>query len=556
MKHALKGNSRKGTRRNLKLETLERREVFAVGGLDPTFAFGFGKTIADFGGTEDFSKDSAFQSDGKIVVVGGTMAGGGDYNFALARYNSDGSLDASFGGLGGIGAGRMAADFASGMDIAEKVIIQPDGKILVIGWTNPFGNETGEFPGNLDTPVQERRWAIARFHTDGTLDNAFGTLGKVVVHRVGQYDYLNVTGAFVIGNKLLIVSGHSSEGVMTQLNLGDGSVDASFGNSGILEFNCPISIGGVAIHQGGIVVSGRTDTDNLAFARFHMDGTLDTNFGFNGVAVVGPSYHGFLNSVAVQSDGSIVGAGGAHALQGNDFRLVLARVLPNGTPDATFNIDGVCDVTLPASGIGQLTDVVLGPNGTLVASGFIQANNATDFAVVRVGTDGALDQNFGVDGIVKIDFGNSEDWATSVLTYANGKILVTGTANGNFAIARINGAGVLGNPPGLVRPDGLFLLEDRRERLPLRGEFLLGFVERIDQAIAQYRATNPLPPTVARPRASGPASRANSLSRVFPSGLVDGFFAELGDETMERGGTNANIANHPHQLSLRVSGSH
>ena len=191
MNFARKRNRRDGARRVLKLESLERREVFAVGGLDPSFGNGWGKTVTDFGGSVDWSSDSAFQADGKIVVVGGTTAGGGNHNFAVARYNSDGSLDATFGGFAGIAPGRVATDFAAGMDQAGKVLIQPDGKILVIGWTDPFGDEIGEYPGYENEPVQEHRWAIARYNSDGSMDNSFGILGKVVVHRPGQYDVVD-----------------------------------------------------------------------------------------------------------------------------------------------------------------------------------------------------------------------------------------------------------------------------------------------------------------------------------------------------------------------------
>ncbi len=194
MNRASKRDRRPVTRRVIQLETLERREVFAVGGLDPTFAGGWGKTVTDFGGSTDWSSDSAFQADGKIVVVGSTTAGGGNHNFALARYNSDGSLDATFGGFAGIGAGRVVTDFAAGMDQAGKVLIQPDGKIIVVGWTNPFGDEVGELPGYENEPVQEHRWAIARYNADGSMDNSFGVLGKVVVHRPGQYDVVEPAG--------------------------------------------------------------------------------------------------------------------------------------------------------------------------------------------------------------------------------------------------------------------------------------------------------------------------------------------------------------------------
>jgi uncharacterized delta-60 repeat protein len=545
MKRASKRSPREVTRRALKLETLERREVFAVGGLDPTFAYGWGKTATDFGGSADWSMDSAFQADGKIVVVGGTTAGGGNHNFAIARYNSNGTLDASFGGLAGIGAGRVVTDFAAGMDQAQKVLIQPDGKILVIGWTDPFGSETGELPGYEDADVDEHRWAVARYNSDGSVDESFGLYGKVVVHRPGQYDVVSVAGAFIVGDKLILVSEDVNSSLISRLNLSDGSVDATFGNAGHVVADTPIVVRAAALHGDGIVLAGNAKVGSaMAFSRIHMNGSVDNNFGVNGLAVIGPEYASAqLYAVVVQADGKIVGAG----------EKSVVRVLGNGTADATFSVDGVARFE---ADLYQFYDVALGANGTIIAAGW--AYNGSDFAVARVGSDGALDQNFGVGGIVKIDFGLfsfSSDYGTSVLTYANGKILVSGNAGQDFGLTRINGAAVLGNPGGPIRPGGLLgQLPNLPPALGLfRPGFLLNLVERIDQAIAEHRAQQQVDPAVpqrAQPTRSS-AARSNSSQRSNSLRLLDELFAELGGESQSRGGTSASFMDIPYQVSLR-----
>ncbi len=545
MKRTSKRNSRESILRGLKLETLERREVFAVGGLDPTFGAGWGKTATDFGGSADWSMDSAFQADGKVVVVGGTTAGGGNHNFAVARYNSDGSLDASFGGFAGIGAGRVVTDFAAGMDQAQKVLIQPNGKILVIGWTNPFGDETGEYPGYENEPVQEHRWAVARYNSDGSLDNTFGTLGKVVVHRPGQYDVVNVAGAFIMEDKLLLVSSDPNTSLISRLNLSDGSVDATFGNAGHVMADTPIRVRAAALHGDGIVLAGRSKVGlSMAFTRIHMDGSVDNSFGVNGLAVIGPEYTSSdLYAVVVQADGSIVGAG----------EKSVVRVLANGMADGSFSVDGV---TRFEDDLYQFYDVALGSNGTIIAAGY--ANSGVDFAVVRIGADGAPDQNFGVGGMVKIDFGLfgfSADRGTSVLTYANGKILISGIASQDFGLTRINGAAVLGNPGGLSRPGGLLGQALNLPQSPslFRLGGLSNLVEQIDQAIERQRIGNTLPQNSTPSRPTGPASRLNSPSRSQRHSLIDDFFAELGDDLNARAGTVATPGQLPYQVSLQRS---
>ncbi|MDX1929615.1 MAG: hypothetical protein SFV81_24015 [Pirellulaceae bacterium] len=543
MKSLSKRHSRDRVLRGLKLETLERREVFAVGGLDPTFGGGWGKAVTDFGGSTDWSIDSAFQADGKIVVVGGTTAGGGNHNFALARYNSDGSLDASFGGFAGIGAGRVVTDFAAGMDQAQKVLIQPDGKILVIGWTNPFGDETGELPGYENEPVQEHRWAVARYNADGSLDSTFGTLGKVVVHRPGEYDVVTVAGAFIVGDKLLLVSSAPETSLISRLNLSDGSVDVAFGNSGHVLADTPIAIRAAALHGDGIVLAGNAKVGNsMAFSRIHMNGMVDSTFGVNGLAVIGPEFTSSqLYAVVVQADGSIVGAG----------EKSVVRVLANGMADASFSVDGVARFE---GELYQFYDIALGPNGTIIAAGYV--NSGLNFAVVRVGADGAPDQNFGVGGVVKIDFGLfgfSADYGTSVLTYANGKILVTGIAGQDFGLTRINGAAVLGNPGGPFRPGGLLgqILNHPQSPGLLRLGGLTNLVERIDEAIARHRIGNTMPQNSSPSRPTAvPTSRTNSPSRSQRQDLIDEFFAGLGAELRTRAGAMASPGQFPYQVSL------
>ena len=358
---------------------------------------------------------------------------------------------------------------------------------------------------------------------------------------------MSVAGAFIVGDKLLLVSVGLHHSLISRLNLSDGSVDATFGNAGHVVADTPIVVRAAALHGDGIVLAGNAKVGSgMAFSRVHMDGSVDTSFGINGLAVIGPEYASAqLYAVVVQADGKIVGAG----------EKSVVRVLENGMADATFSVDGVARFE---GDLYQFYDVALGANGTIIAAG--HANNGGDFAIGRVAADGTLDQNFGVGGIVKIDFGLfgfSADYGTSVLTYANGKILVTGSAGQDFGLTRINGAAVVGNPSGPMRPGGWLAQVPNlpAAQILLRPGLMFSFVERIDQVIAAHRAENPLPRPAVPSRSGTPTSRPNSASRGSQWSLLDDLFAELGEEPTARGGSNANIANHPHQLSLRVSGS-
>ena len=132
----------------------------------------------DFGGSVDRAFAMALQPDGKLVV-----AGDSDANFALARYNSDGSLDAGFGT-----GGKVITSFG-GTDQASAVILQPDGKIVVAGQT-----DTGV---SID-------FALARYMPDGSLDGAFGSGGRVTTNFIGNSDDLGSAVALQSDGKIVV----------------------------------------------------------------------------------------------------------------------------------------------------------------------------------------------------------------------------------------------------------------------------------------------------------------------------------------------------------------
>lgn len=122
--------------------------------LDGTFNFD-GKVLTDFGSMGDMGKGMDIQSDGKIVVCGNTETGMASHNFALARYNVDGSLDGSFGVNGKV----ITAIGLLNNEGANVIKIQPDGKILVAGST--------------DGGITYSDYALARYNADGSLNSAF-----------------------------------------------------------------------------------------------------------------------------------------------------------------------------------------------------------------------------------------------------------------------------------------------------------------------------------------------------------------------------------------------
>jgi len=140
------------------------------GTFDNTFGIN-GITITDFGGT-DICRAMALQSDGKIVLAGYSNAASTN-DFALARYNTDGSADNSFGNYG-----KVLTDFNNGGDGANSVIIEPDGKLITSGYMHTSGGSDAYF-------------TVVKYNTNGTLDNTFGTGGKYYNYWGGRDDVAN-----------------------------------------------------------------------------------------------------------------------------------------------------------------------------------------------------------------------------------------------------------------------------------------------------------------------------------------------------------------------------
>ena len=267
------------------------------GSPDGTFS-GDGLVTMDFGGHDDEAKAIVVQPDDKIVVAGYSVELDTDdvpsRDFAVARYNPDGTLDATFSG-----DGKRTTNFAD--DTAHDIALQPDGRIVV------GGSASGDF-------------ALVRYDQDGHLDPAFSGDGRVTV------GFADAQGAgargLVIQPSGRIVAAGGTSGAFALARFGpNGSLDSSFDGDGVVTTDFGegddsphrAAASDVVFRSGRLLAAGYAN-DDFALARYELDGDLDPGFSGDGILTTDMGHeYARASSIAVQPDGRIVVGGSAYS---------------------------------------------------------------------------------------------------------------------------------------------------------------------------------------------------------------------------------------------------
>ncbi len=280
------------------------------GSLDSTFDFD-GKVNTNFANSYDAGQAVAIQNDGKIVVAG-VASNGSNYDFALARYNINGSLDSSFDG-----DGKLITPIGQGDDICNSVAIQNDGKIVVGGYS--------------DYPV-EHDFVLVRYDSNGTLDNSFDTDGKVVINVGNSHDN-GLTLAIQNDGKILLAG-----------------------------------------------ASANLPTD-IAVVRCNTDGSLDNTFDTDGKVTTSICGSDVAYSIAIQADNKILTGGSC--FKGGNYDFELTRFNTNGSLDSTFDTDGKVLTNILTDSSDKGYSIALQSDGKIIISGYSSDNLSKDFAMVR-----------------------------------------------------------------------------------------------------------------------------------------------------------------------------
>lgn len=332
--------------------------ITARGRFDPTYGDA-GVAGADVAGKIGRFIDLKTLSDGKILALGRTLTPRGE-DFMVYRFTADGAVDATFAA----GRGFTLIDFAGGHDVAARMEVQPDGKIIVAGATT--------------SADRLNDWAIARLNADGSIDTSFGTAGKVVLNIRGALE--QVVSIALLSNGKFLATGNTEGHIATARFTKSGALDRSFGINGISLTSPRVGESSlsaqsmIVLNDGRILVYGvnrnsSSDRDEF-FARYSANGNPDTTFGRDGRRMLSDQGYGYATAMSrmlklesgeilfqfgdgnigrLRNDGtfdSVFGNAfaGEMAIQ-RDGKVVIAndalqRLNPHGSTDATFNPRG------------------------------------------------------------------------------------------------------------------------------------------------------------------------------------------------------------------------
>ena len=358
----------------------------------------------------------ALQQDQKIVVAGysysfTSIVDGNEFN--VVRYSTTGVPDVSFDN-----DGIIASKFESSNDLCAKLLIQPDDKIITIGIKKTFAMGT----------LGKEFIAMSRTNNDGSLDTTFGTNGKVV-SDLGQ-DFSKIKNATLQHDGKILVScdiatfGNSYEYSLIRYN-NDGTLDMTFGNNGKTSLGFEkTSI--LALPNGKIIIASQAfDSENNLFLnlkRLNNDGSLDSTFDNNLLVNI----NGIFGSIysALQLDDKIVVIASIPNQEGK-VGFYKIRYHSDGTIDTSYaNGLIVFENSCYASGIFLKNDGKIYATGKSTGYDPVNQISFSEFLVACFDTNGNLDSNYGLDGVVTSLIDNVYNIIQSVAMQPDGKFIV------------------------------------------------------------------------------------------------------------------------------------
>ena len=345
-------------------------------------------------------------------------------------------------------SGQVFTDYPELM-VMSSMALQSDGKIIVAG--------------NLyNSSISISRFVLVRYDSNGILDTSFGIDGRVITNISDKLD--RISSVIIQNDGKIIASGATSDDVtysdfaMVRYN-SNGTLDTNFGNNGVVVTSIKAWDYANAItlqNDNEIIIAGAISKEfdlNLGFdydfavLKFDSKGHLDTTFGNGGNSIIGTRQaNEKAFSVNILSDGNIVLAGEHHS---SKYAFMLTQLLPNGDLDTSFGNNGVVINSLSNEFIES---VAMQIDGKFLITEYHGTGGccSADIKLIRFLDDGNFDPTFGTNGIVTADFLNENNQANAIVIQADGKIIIGGVSgnqiHSDYGLARFNSELALSNP--------------------------------------------------------------------------------------------------------------
>ncbi|WHS59439.1 calcium-binding protein [Pseudomonas sp. G2-4] len=350
--------------------------------------------------------------------------------------------------------GTVQVDLTGQFDDNQSIVIQPDGKILVGGYTEYLAWGYPGAPGE-ESYGYEQNHSVIRLNADGSLDTSFHEGGvDSIPAAIAPASRYELTAVQPDGKVLIAIA--LDTGVQVERFNSDGTRDATFGQNGAITVDISHDFKDIdltANTDGTFQVSAR-GFDQATVTRIGNDGTFVDGFGDNGVLTVKIPADAYYNggiSTAVQADGSVVVGAAYNAAGAGDPTYALQRFNPDGQPDTQFGDDGVLYLS-GAMGFGEDSVVTVQADGKIIVMGHGEGDTLA--TVARLNADGSFDTRFGSNGTVTFE----ADTPVALTVQGDGKILAAGTSNGDFSVIRLNADGSVdssfGSQDGKLHVDG------------------------------------------------------------------------------------------------------
>jgi uncharacterized delta-60 repeat protein len=342
----------------------------------------------------DVVNDLIVTDDNKIIGLLSTSDDGTNGQTGLCKFNTNGTLDNTFGTNGISNLHGVLNKYT----YSKKILVQPDGKILLAC------NSADTHYNNTNAEVMQ----LLRYNANGTIDNTFGTSGVAIVPASGTYKYDYFTDIALQSDGKILCCRQGDPSTITsaiiRLNT-NGTIDNSFGTSGIKILGSLIGeyLTTVAVNTDGTIIAGgyrsystATNTYYYVMAyKLDASGNLMNTFGTSGKMIDSVAGHiTYADKILIQPDGKILFGGSKYPFGGNTAKSYILRINSDGSKDLTFNSTGFNEFSY-SNHDHALGNFALNADGsiTIVTSGYdgVASNYLTLYKVKANGTN---DNNF------------------------------------------------------------------------------------------------------------------------------------------------------------------